>query len=99
MVFRPGADTSISRRSKVDAAAAQGAPFRMPVAMVNRPNLDFRGFAGQDRQRHGIRAGDAVRIVPSGKTSTVKNHYDFRWRPLTKAVAGQSVTLTLAERG
>ena len=80
---------------EVDAAAAQAAPFRMPVQWVNRPNLDFRGFAGQIA-RGAIRPGDAVRIVPSGKTSTVTRIVTFDG-DLDEAVAGQSVTLTLAD--
>jgi bifunctional enzyme CysN/CysC len=80
---------------EVDAAAAQGQPFRMPVQWVNRPNLDFRGFAGQIASGT-IRPGDAVRIVPSGKTSTVTRIVTFDG-DLDEAVAGQSVTLTLAD--
>ncbi|QDH33844.1 sulfate adenylyltransferase subunit CysN [Porphyrobacter sp. YT40] len=80
---------------EVDAAAAQKQPFRMPVQWVNRPNLDFRGFAGQIASGT-IRPGDAVRIVPSGKTSTVKTIATFDG-DLEEAVAGQSVTLTLAD--
>lgn len=80
---------------EVDAAAAQGAAFRMPVQWVNRPNLDFRGFAGQIASGV-IRPGDAVRIVPSGKTSTVKSIATFDG-DIDEAVAGQSVTLTLAD--
>ncbi|MBA3862884.1 MAG: adenylyl-sulfate kinase [Erythrobacter sp.] len=80
---------------EVDAAAAQSQPFRMPVQWVNRPNLDFRGFAGLIASGT-IRAGDAVRIVPSGKTSTVKSIVTFAGEP-DEAVAGQSVTLTLAD--
>jgi bifunctional enzyme CysN/CysC len=80
---------------EVDAAAAQAAPFRMPVQWVNRPNLDFRGFAGQIASGT-VRPGDAVRIVPSGKTSTVKTISTFD-SDLPEAVAGQSVTLTLTD--
>ena len=80
---------------EVDAAAAQAAPFRMPVQWVNRPNLDFRGFAGQIASG-AIRPGDAVRIVPSGKTSTITRIVTFDG-DLDEAVAGQSVTLTLAD--
>ncbi|NBB24314.1 sulfate adenylyltransferase subunit CysN [Porphyrobacter sp. SLTP] len=80
---------------EVDAAAAQTQPFRMPVQWVNRPNLDFRGFAGQIASGV-VRPGDAVRIVPSGKTSTVKTIRTFDG-DLDEAVAGQSVTLTLAD--
>lgn len=80
---------------EVDAAAAQTQPFRMPVQWVNRPNLDFRGFAGQIASGV-VRPGDAVRIVPSGKTSTVARIATFDG-DLPEAVAGQSVTLTLAD--
>jgi bifunctional enzyme CysN/CysC len=78
--------------------AAQKAPFTLPVQWVNRPNLDFRGFSG--RIAGGVVApGDKVRIVPSGKTSTVKEIVtmasDGSRQDLAKAVAGQSVTLTL----
>jgi bifunctional enzyme CysN/CysC len=79
----------------VDNSAAQGQPFRMPVQWVNRPNLDFRGFAGQIAGGT-VRVGDPVRIVPSGKTSTVKSIVTFDGT-LEEAVAGQSVTLTLAD--
>ncbi len=80
---------------EVDAAAAQAQPFRMPVQWVNRPNLDFRGFAGQIASGT-IRPGDPVRIVPSGKTSTVTRIVTFNG-DLDEAVAGQSVTLVLAD--
>ncbi len=75
--------------------AAQSRSFRMPVQWVNRPNLDFRGFAGQIASGT-IKLGDAVRIVPAGKTSTVKSIATFDG-DLEEAVAGQSVTLTLAD--
>jgi bifunctional enzyme CysN/CysC len=80
---------------EVDAAAAQALPFRLPVQWVNRPNLDFRGFAGQIASGV-VRPGDAVRIVPSGKTSTVARIVSMSG-DLDEAVAGQSVTLTLAD--
>ncbi|MFN9250563.1 MAG: sulfate adenylyltransferase subunit 1, partial [Brevundimonas sp.] len=70
-------------------------PFRMPVQWVNRPNLDFRGFAGQIASG-AIHPGDAVRIVPSGKTSTIKTITTFDG-DLDESVAGQAVTLTLAD--
>ena len=80
---------------EVDDAAAQALPFRMPVQWVNRPNLDFRGFAGQIASG-AVRPGDVVRIVPSGKTSTVARIVTHGG-DLEEAVAGQSVTLTLAD--
>ncbi|MDB2406145.1 sulfate adenylyltransferase subunit CysN, partial [Alphaproteobacteria bacterium] len=80
--------------------AAQQAPFAMPVQWVNRPNLDFRGFSG--RLAGGtVKPGDKVRIVPSGKTSTIASIVtmaaDASQCDLTEAVAGQSVTLTLKD--
>ncbi|MGB7373413.1 sulfate adenylyltransferase subunit CysN [Pontixanthobacter sp.] len=74
-------------------AAAQQKPFRMPVQWVNRPNLDFRGFCGLIGSGT-VAVGDNVRIVPSGKTSTVKSIVTFDGE-LTEAVAGESVTLIL----
>ena len=78
---------------EIDAASAQRQPFRMPVQWVNRPNLDFRGFAGLISQGR-IRPGDAVRVLPSGRTSTV-SRIVILGADLEEAVAGQSVTLTL----
>jgi len=80
---------------EVANTAAQERAFRMPVQWVNRPNLDFRGFAGQIASGT-IRPGDPVRIVPAGKTSTIKSISTFDG-DLEEAVAGQSVTLTLAD--
>ncbi len=75
--------------------AAQEKPFRMPVQWVNRPNLDFRGFSGLIGSGT-VKPGDAVRVVPSGKTSSVKNIVTFDGE-LDEGVAGQSVTLTLED--
>jgi bifunctional enzyme CysN/CysC len=77
----------------LDARAQQ--PLRLPVQWVNRPNLDFRGFAGQIASGT-VKPGDAVRIIPSGKTSTVERIVSFDG-DLEQAVAGQSITLTLAD--
>ncbi|AUN94244.1 sulfate adenylyltransferase subunit CysN [Pseudazoarcus pumilus] len=80
---------------EVDDERMQRAPLRMPVQWVNRPNLDFRGFAGT--LAGGIlRAGDRVRVQPSGRESTVARIVT-RDGDLEQAVAGQSVTLTLAD--
>ncbi len=67
-------------------------PFRMAVQWVNRPNLDFRGFAGQIAGGI-VRPGDAVRVLPSGKTTTIRSIVTLDG-DLDQAVAGQSVTLT-----
>jgi len=67
--------------------------FRFPVQYVNRPNLDFRGFAGTIALGE-INVGDKVVALPSGKTSTVKEIVTFDGN-LEHAFAGQAVTLTL----
>jgi bifunctional enzyme CysN/CysC len=73
----------------------QGKPFRLPVQWVNRPNQDFRGFAGTIASGV-IRAGDTVRALPSGRTSRVARIVTHGG-DLDVAVAGQSVTLVLAD--
>ena len=73
----------------------QAKAFRMPVQWVNRPNLDFRGFSGLVSSGV-IRPGDKVKVVPSGRESTVERVVTFAG-DLDQAVAGQSVTLTLAD--
>jgi bifunctional enzyme CysN/CysC len=80
---------------EIGSAADEAKPFRMPVQWVNRPNLDFRGFAGQLASGK-VKPGDAVRILPSGKTTTIDRIVTLDG-DLDEAVAGQSVTLTLAD--
>ncbi|HMA50039.1 MAG TPA: sulfate adenylyltransferase subunit CysN [Magnetospirillaceae bacterium] len=80
---------------ELDIAADQAKPFRLPVQWVNRPNQDFRGFAGLIAGGT-VRPGDKVRILPSGRTTTVSRVVTFDG-DLDRAVAGQSVTLTLAD--
>ena len=80
---------------ELDATAMEAKPFRMGVQWVNRPNLDFRGFAGLISSGT-VRPGDAIRVLPSGRTSTVARIVTFDGDQ-DRAVAGQSVTLTLAD--
>jgi len=80
---------------ELDTDADRAKPFRMPVQWVNRPNLDFRGFAGLISEGT-IAPGDAVRILPSGKMTRVERIVTLDG-DLDVAVAGQSVTLTLAD--
>ncbi len=78
------------------AATAQAeAPFRLPVQWVNRPNLDFRGFAGLIASGT-VRPGDRVRILPSGRVTDIARIVTMDG-DLAEAVAGQSVTLMLAD--
>jgi bifunctional enzyme CysN/CysC len=74
---------------------AQGAAFRLPVQWVNRPNQDFRGFAGLVTAGT-VRVGDRVKAMPSGVESTVTRIVTFDG-DLPAAAAGRSVTLTLAD--
>jgi len=80
---------------ELDATADQAKAFRMPVQWVNRPNLDFRGFSGLIATG-AVKPGDAVRVLPSGKTSTVSRIVTFDG-DLKEAVAGQSVTICLTD--
>jgi bifunctional enzyme CysN/CysC len=79
----------------LDAAADAAKPFRMPVQWVNRPNQDFRGFAGQIASGT-IGAGAEVRILPSGRVNRVERIVTADG-DLEQAAAGQSVTLTFGE--
>jgi bifunctional enzyme CysN/CysC len=78
-----------------DASAAQEQPFRMSVQWVNRPNLDFRGFAGLIASG-SVAPGDEIRVLPSGRVSQVSRIVTFDG-DVPRAVAAQSVTLCLAD--
>jgi bifunctional enzyme CysN/CysC len=76
------------------AEQPESAPFRMPVQWVNRPNLDFRGFSGLIAAGT-VKPGDRVKVLPSGKESIVASI--VLDGEIDRAVAGQSVTLTLTD--
>ena len=80
---------------EVEDTRDQAGPFRMQVQWVNRPNLDFRGFAGMIASGQ-LRPGDPVRVLPSGKTSSVARIVSMDGDK-DLAVAGESVTITLAD--
>lgn len=69
--------------------------FRMPVQYVNRPNLDFRGFAGTITSGV-VRVGDELTVLPSGKSSKVKEIVTFDGN-LQEATVPQAVTITLED--
>lgn len=79
----------------LDGVVSEQAVFSMPVQWVNRPNLDFRGFAGKVASG-AIKPGDEVRILPSGRTSCVDRIVTFDG-DVEQATAGQSITLTLRD--
>jgi len=76
-----------------DEAVSQ--PFRMRVQWVNRPNLDFRGFCGTVASG-SVRPGDELIVTTSGQKSKVARIVTMDG-DLPQAVAGQAVTLTLAD--
>jgi len=67
--------------------------FRLQVQYVNRPNLDFRGFAGTIASGH-VLVGDTIVALPSGKESTVKEIVTFDGN-IDRADKGMAITLTL----
>ncbi|MDX1706797.1 sulfate adenylyltransferase subunit CysN, partial [Pseudidiomarina sp.] len=67
--------------------------FRFPVQYVNRPNLNFRGFAGTIASGT-VKVGATIRALPSGKVSTIKSIVTFDGE-LEEAAAPLAVTLTL----
>ena len=81
--------------ASVDGERAGARSFRMPVQWVNRPDLDFRGFAGMVTAG-GVSVGDRVRIVPSGRITTIARVIGPDGER-DRAIAGESVTLTLAD--
>jgi len=70
-------------------------PFRFPVQLVNRPNLDFRGFSGTIASGT-VTVGDEVITLPNAKTSTVKSIVGTKGEKQTAGV-GEAITLCLAD--
>jgi bifunctional enzyme CysN/CysC len=70
-------------------------PFRLPVQWVNRPTMDFRGLSGTIASG-AVKAGDRIRVQPSGKETRVARIVTHDG-DMECAVAGQAVTLTLAD--
>jgi len=69
--------------------------FRLPVQWVNRPNLDFRGFAGT-LASGAVGSGDEIVVLPSGRSSRIKSILSPAGE-VARAVAGDAVTVTLAD--
>ncbi|PSW10497.1 sulfate adenylyltransferase subunit CysN [Photobacterium sanctipauli] len=89
-------ESLLSLLESVDIASRNGTVgFRLPVQYVNRPNLDFRGFAGTVAAGE-ISVGDSITALPSGKSSTVERIVTFDG-DLPTAFSGQAVTVTLAD--
>jgi bifunctional enzyme CysN/CysC len=73
----------------------RGASFRLPVQWINRPHLDFRGFAGTIPSGR-VRRGEPIVVAGSGKQTTVKSIL-VADKEKESAEAGDAVTLTLAD--
>jgi bifunctional enzyme CysN/CysC len=87
--------TLIDHLETVAVDAAAGQPFRFPVQYVNRPNLDFRGFAGTVASG-SVGAGDEIVVAKSGKKSRVKRIV-AQGGDLERAVEGLAVTIVLED--
>ncbi|ELY3771902.1 sulfate adenylyltransferase subunit CysN [Cronobacter dublinensis] len=70
-------------------------PLRFPVQYVNRPNLDFRGYAGTVADGV-VKVGQRVKVLPSGVESSVARIVTFDG-DLQEAGAGEAVTLVLKD--
>lgn len=95
MPWYPGA-TLMKLLNTIDVVPkSEFTPFRFQVQYVNRPNLDFRGFAGTIASGH-VLVGDTIVALPSGKESVVKEIVTFDGN-LERADKGMAVTLTLED--
>jgi bifunctional enzyme CysN/CysC len=86
---------AVLETAAVDDTAAGRRPFRMPVQSVSRPDPRFRGAAGSVVGGR-IRPGDEVRVLPLGRTTRIARVVTWDG-DLPDAVAGESVTVTLAD--
>jgi bifunctional enzyme CysN/CysC len=75
--------------------ALDALPFRLPVQYVNRPNLDFRGFAGTIASG-SVKVGQTVAVAKSGKTSKVKRIVSMDGDKVS-AVEGEAITIVLED--
>ena len=88
--------TLLERLEEVEVDRGEaGKPFRFPVQLVLRPSHEFRGYAGQILSGT-VRAGDAVTVWPSGRTTSVRRIVTWEG-DLEMAFAPMSVTLVLDE--
>jgi sulfate adenylyltransferase subunit 1 len=93
---RYGGKTLIELLESVEISRDQNlTDLRLPVQYVNRPNLDFRGYCGT-LSAGVLRPGQAVKALPSGKTSRVARIVTFDG-DLDAAYPGQAITVTLED--
>ena len=94
MAWYPGSPL-LRLLNTVEISSNANDQFRLGVQYVNRPNLDFRGFAGTIASGE-IRVGDTIEALPSGKQSKVKEIVTFDGN-LDVAYQGMAITLTLED--
>jgi len=70
-------------------------PFRFPVQWVNRPNADFRGYAGTVNSGT-VKVGDPIIVAGSGQRTSVKEILTYDG-PQASAQTGDAITITLAD--
>ena len=86
----------VSHLEEIDVAGEpQAKPFRLPVQWVNRPHLDFRGFAGTIAAG-AIAVGDEIVVASSGRSTKIARIVTADG-DLDRAAAGDAVTLTLVD--
>ncbi len=88
-------DADSDRPSASERVPLKQRPMRLPVQWVNRPNANFRGYAGRIASGT-LRSGAEVLVLPSGRKSRVARIVGLQ-QDLDEALAGESVTLTLAD--
>ncbi|QOZ36188.1 sulfate adenylyltransferase subunit CysN [Bradyrhizobium sp. CCBAU 53421] len=74
---------------------SSGHAFRFPVQWVNRPDLDFRGYAGSVASG-SISVGDDIVVAASGRTTRVRRIVT-QGGDLSCAEAGDAITITVED--
>ena len=92
-----GGPSLLEHLERVDAKESEALdqPFRMAIQWVSRPDYSFRGYAGRIASGR-LRVGDPVIVLPAGKSTMISRIVTFDG-DLKEAIAGQSVTVTLAD--
>jgi len=87
--------TLLSHLETVEIGSKAASSMRLPVQWVSRPNQEFRGYCGT-LAGGSVGVGDSVRVLPSGRASTVKRVMIGN-ADTGRAVAGDAVTVVLAD--
>ena len=85
--------TLFSYLETVQVTSTKSSKFILPVQRVNRPNLDFRGYAGTIASG-SIKVGEEIRTVPSNQKAKVKEIF-IGDKSIKSSTNKQSITLTL----